>query len=87
MFCFGTIIFHYFTIILILFKLLSLLQKKIYDLGSNSLQKSGALRFLEGSALVEIRAKGFAGGRAAREASLRGAHRRVDGCLHGPEIS
>ena len=53
---------------------LALLQNKNGDLGWNSLQKSGALRFLEASppqlAFGEIRVAGFATGKAAREASF-----------------
>ena len=56
------------------FLIITLLQNKNGDLGWNSLQKSGALCFLEASpprsAFAEIRVAGFAAGRAAREASL-----------------
>jgi hypothetical protein len=50
------------------------MQNKNGDLRWNSLQKLGALRFLEASppqsAFAEIRVADFAAGRAAREASF-----------------
>lgn len=71
-------LFQLFFIIAIIKKIFfnySIIAMQNGDLGWNSLQKSGALRFLEASppqsAFGEIRVAGFATGRAAREASFR----------------
>lgn len=70
-------LFQLFFIIAIIKKIFfnySIIAMQNGDLGWNSLQKSGALPFLEASpprsALAEIRVAGFAASGAAREVSL-----------------